>query len=155
MQTIEPKRYAGSSYCCCIAIPWSIRKPLTSILPLTEIARNSSVLVRMDGNQTVLTKKFTDDRAAREEDSKAFTFDRSFWSVDPNDYNFAGQETVYKDLGEDLMGHAFDGYNCCIFACEYSEVGAGCRSLKRVCMLIRFGFQMVKLDPANPTLWYG
>lgn len=91
------------------------------MLPLSEIARNSSVLVRMDGNQTILTKPPTDDRAPREEDTKAFTFDKSFWSADPNDYNFAGQETVYKDLGEDLMEHAFDGYNCCIFACEYSD----------------------------------
>jgi kinesin family protein 1 len=75
----------------------------------------------MDGNQTILTKAPAEDRTAREEDKKAFTFDRSFWSVDPDDARYAGQETVYKDLGEDLMEHAFDGYNCCIFACKYNK----------------------------------
>ncbi|KAI9284130.1 hypothetical protein BC943DRAFT_326396 [Umbelopsis sp. AD052] len=88
-----------------------------------EITRNSSVLVRMDGNQTILTRSATDDKALREEDKKAFTFDKSFWSVDPADPHFADQEAVYNDLGEDLMGHAFDGYNCCIFA--YGQTGSG------------------------------
>jgi kinesin family protein 1 len=96
----------------------SSSEPLTSILPLAEITRNSSVLVRMDGNQTILTRTPTDDKAVKEEDKKAFTFDKSFWSVDPDDPHYAGQEAVYNDLGEDLMGHAFDGYNCCIFACK-------------------------------------
>lgn len=79
------------------------------------------MLVRMDGNQTILTRTPTDDKAVKEEDTKAFTFDRSFWSVDPDDPHYAGQEAVYKDLGEDLMGHAFDGYNCCIFACKWNS----------------------------------
>ncbi|CAO3672219.1 unnamed protein product [Rhizopus stolonifer] len=30
---------------------------------------------------------------------------------------------VYSDLGVDLLNHAFDGYNCCIFA--YGQTGAG------------------------------
>ncbi|CAO3625816.1 unnamed protein product [Cunninghamella blakesleeana] len=30
---------------------------------------------------------------------------------------------VYNDLGEELLDHAFDGFNCCIFA--YGQTGAG------------------------------
>ncbi|KAG2171295.1 hypothetical protein INT43_002917 [Umbelopsis isabellina] len=88
-----------------------------------EIARNSSIFVRMNGNQTILEKPTKDEKGPKEEDIKAFTFDKSFWSVEKNDPNYAGQDTVYKDLGEDLLEHAFDGYNCCIFA--YGQTGSG------------------------------
>jgi kinesin family protein 1 len=95
---------------------------------LTEIARNSSVFVRMNGNQTILEKPTKDEKGPKEEDIKAFTFDRSFWSVDKADVNYAGQEVVYKDLGEDLLEHAFDGYNCCIFACKL-DIDSLCNSV--------------------------
>jgi kinesin family protein 1 len=72
----------------------------------------------MSGNQTILTKP-PEQRNAKDEEVKAFTFDKSYWSADKNDPEFADQATVYNDLGEDLLDHAFDGYNCCIFACKY------------------------------------
>jgi len=31
---------------------------------------------------------------------------------------YASQETVYNDLGKDLLDHAFEGFNTCIIACE-------------------------------------
>ncbi|KAL0082537.1 hypothetical protein J3Q64DRAFT_1864411, partial [Phycomyces blakesleeanus] len=87
-----------------------------------EIARGATCLIRMDGDQTIITKPSLAGQP-KEEDTKAFTFDRSYWSADKNDPNFATQKTVYNDLGRELLDHAFHGYNCCIFA--YGQTGSG------------------------------
>lgn len=39
------------------------------------------------------------------------------------DSQFAGQQQVYRDIGEEMLLHAFEGYNVCIFA--YGQTGAG------------------------------
>lgn len=52
-----------------------------------------------------------------------FTFDFSYWSHDPKDSHFAGQEKVFNDLGTDVVGNAFNGYNVCVFA--YGQTGSG------------------------------
>jgi kinesin family protein 1 len=84
-----------------------------------EIARGAVGLIRMDGDQTIISRP-PDQRTGKEsEDVKAFTFDKSYWSADKNDPRYADQETVYNDMGEELLDHAFGGYNCCIFACKY------------------------------------
>lgn len=41
----------------------------------------------------------------------------------PEDVNYASQKQVYKDIGEEMLLHAFEGYNVCIFA--YGQTGAG------------------------------
>ncbi|CAO3600725.1 unnamed protein product [Absidia cylindrospora] len=104
-------------------------RPLNS----KERARGAIGLVRMEGNQTIISQPaslstaLTNDSGntnnSGSDDAKAFTFDRSFWSVDPDDTNYASQETVYNDLGQELLDHAFHGYNCCIFA--YGQTGSG------------------------------
>jgi len=43
--------------------------------------------------------------------------------VQPSDAEFATQEMVYADIGEEMLQHSFDGYNVCIFA--YGQTGAG------------------------------
>lgn len=98
---------------------------------ITEKARGATSIIRMDGNQTIITnnKKPASANSAihqrkrqqlkeEEEDFKCYTFDRSYWSADKNDDHYADQELVYNDLGRELLDHAFDGYNCCIFACK-------------------------------------
>ncbi|XP_076359156.1 kinesin-like protein unc-104 [Tachypleus tridentatus] len=55
--------------------------------------------------------------------TKSFNFDYSYWSHDSQDPNFATQEHVYRDIGEDMLDHSFEGYNVCIFA--YGQTGAG------------------------------
>ena len=40
-----------------------------------------------------------------------------------DDPNFASQTRVYEDIGIEMLEHAFDGYNVCIFA--YGQTGAG------------------------------
>ncbi|KAL9553778.1 hypothetical protein MBANPS3_003124 [Mucor bainieri] len=90
-------------------------RPLNS----RELARGATCLIRMEGNQTIISKP-PDHKGNRDmEDVKAFTFDKSYWSADKNDPTYADQEMVYNDLGEDLLNHAFDGYNC------YGQTGSG------------------------------
>ncbi|XP_024001134.2 kinesin-like protein KIF1A, partial [Salvelinus sp. IW2-2015] len=57
-------------------------------------------------------------------ENKSFNFDYSYWShTSPEDINFAGQQQVYKDIGEEMLLHALEGYNVCIFA--YGQTGSG------------------------------
>lgn len=45
--------------------------------------------------------------------------DKSYWSAGPKDEpGYASQQTLYNDLGVDLLDHSFEGFNTCIFACE-------------------------------------
>lgn len=44
-------------------------------------------------------------------------------SMQPEDINYASQQQVYRDIGEEMLLHAFEGYNVCIFA--YGQTGAG------------------------------
>ncbi|MEQ2195005.1 Kinesin-like protein kif1b, partial [Xenoophorus captivus] len=41
----------------------------------------------------------------------------------PEDPCFASQNRVYNDIGKEMLEHAFEGYNVCIFA--YGQTGAG------------------------------
>ncbi|KAL0079645.1 P-loop containing nucleoside triphosphate hydrolase protein, partial [Phycomyces blakesleeanus] len=92
-------------------------RPLNS----REIARGAEGLIRMEGDQTIISRP-SDQRTGKDsEDIKAFTFDKSYWSADKSDPTYADQQKVYNDLGEELLDHAFGGYNCCIFACKFSE----------------------------------
>lgn len=106
MQTSQLKRYGF----LCIGAQC---KPVLTRKETPELARGATCLVRMDGNQTILSKP------GNPNDQKAFTFDKSYWSADKNDPDYADQATVYNDLGRELLDHAFHGYNCCIFACMY------------------------------------
>ncbi|XP_032121264.1 kinesin-like protein KIF13B isoform X3 [Sapajus apella] len=54
----------------------------------------------------------------------AFAYDHCFWSMDESvKEKYAGQDTVFKCLGENILQNAFDGYNACIFA--YGQTGSG------------------------------
>ncbi|XP_016303370.1 kinesin-like protein KIF13A [Sinocyclocheilus anshuiensis] len=53
-----------------------------------------------------------------------FAFDHCFWSMDESNIpKYAGQEVVFKCLGEGILENAFQGYNACIFA--YGQTGSG------------------------------
>ncbi|KTF75630.1 hypothetical protein cypCar_00035899, partial [Cyprinus carpio] len=57
-------------------------------------------------------------------ETKSFNFDYSYWShTTPEDINYASQQQVFRDIGEEMLLHAFEGYNVCIFA--YGQTGAG------------------------------
>ncbi|KAM9111725.1 LOW QUALITY PROTEIN: kinesin-like protein KIF1C [Pangshura tecta] len=84
-----------------------------------EISRDAKCVIQMQGKSTCITNpKLTKDAP------KSFTFDYSYWShTSEEDPAFASQRQVYKDIGEEMLLHAFEGYNVCIFA--YGQTGAG------------------------------
>lgn len=49
----------------------------------------------------------------------SFSFDKSYWSAGPRDEpGYCSQQTLYDDLGKELLDHGFAGFNACILACE-------------------------------------
>ncbi|OAG40094.1 hypothetical protein AYO21_05775 [Fonsecaea monophora] len=54
---------------------------------------------------------------------RTFKFDKSYWSFNKADPNYAGQDNLFNDLGVPLLDNAFQGYNNCIFA--YGQTGSG------------------------------
>ncbi|XP_013140751.1 PREDICTED: kinesin-like protein unc-104 [Papilio polytes] len=86
-----------------------------------EIAKECKCIIEMSGNTTVIMNPKA--LPGNKEPPKSFNFDFSYWSHNPNDPEFSSQIMVYKDIGEEMLQHAFDGYNICIFA--YGQTGAG------------------------------
>ncbi|XP_051561935.1 kinesin-like protein KIF1A isoform X10 [Myxocyprinus asiaticus] len=83
-----------------------------------EINKESKCIIQMSGNTTTIINP----KAPKE--NKSFNFDYSYWShTSPEDINYASQQQVYRDIGEEMLLHAFEGYNVCIFA--YGQTGAG------------------------------
>uniref|UniRef100_A0A3B4BYX4 plus-end-directed kinesin ATPase n=1 Tax=Pygocentrus nattereri TaxID=42514 RepID=A0A3B4BYX4_PYGNA len=83
-----------------------------------EIGKESKCIIQMSGNTTTIINP------KQPKENKSFNFDYSYWShTTPEDINYADQKQVYKDIGEEMLLHAFEGYNVCIFA--YGQTGAG------------------------------
>ncbi|XP_056279530.1 kinesin-like protein KIF1B isoform X21 [Pseudoliparis swirei] len=84
-----------------------------------ETGKDSKCIIQMQGKTTsILNPKFP------KEPAKAFSFDYSYWShTTPEDSSFASQNLVYNDIGKEMLAHAFEGYNVCIFA--YGQTGSG------------------------------
>uniref|UniRef100_A0A7N8WVG5 plus-end-directed kinesin ATPase n=1 Tax=Mastacembelus armatus TaxID=205130 RepID=A0A7N8WVG5_9TELE len=84
-----------------------------------EMSKESKCIIQMQGNTTTITNP-----KAPKEPAKTFSFDYSYWShTSPDDPCFASQNLVYNDIGKEMLEHAFEGYNVCIFA--YGQTGAG------------------------------
>ncbi|XP_038271670.1 kinesin-like protein KIF1A isoform X22 [Dermochelys coriacea] len=84
-----------------------------------EMGRDSKCIIQMTGNTTTIVNP-----KQPKEMPKSFSFDYSYWShTTPEDINYASQKQVYQDIGEEMLQHAFEGYNVCIFA--YGQTGAG------------------------------
>nr|XP_060614910.1 kinesin-like protein KIF1B isoform X18 [Anolis sagrei ordinatus] len=84
-----------------------------------ETGKESKCIIQMQGNSTsILNPKNP------KEPPKSFSFDYSYWShTSSDDPCFASQNQVYNDIGKEMLLHAFEGYNVCIFA--YGQTGAG------------------------------
>uniref|UniRef100_A0A3B4U3B8 plus-end-directed kinesin ATPase n=1 Tax=Seriola dumerili TaxID=41447 RepID=A0A3B4U3B8_SERDU len=83
-----------------------------------EISKDSKCIIQMSGNTTTILNP------KQPKENKSFNFDFSYWShTTPEDINYASQVQVYRDIGEEMLLHAFEGYNVCIFA--YGQTGAG------------------------------
>ncbi|XP_035379965.1 kinesin-like protein KIF1A isoform X9 [Electrophorus electricus] len=83
-----------------------------------EMSKESKCIIQMSGNTTTIINP----KVPKE--TKSFSFDYSYWShTSPEDINYASQRQVYRDIGDEMLLHAFEGYNVCIFA--YGQTGAG------------------------------
>ncbi|XP_058498542.1 kinesin-like protein KIF1B isoform X3 [Solea solea] len=84
-----------------------------------EMSKDSKCIIQMQGNTTTILNP-----KAPKEPAKTFSFDYSYWShTTPEDSSFASQNRVFNDIGKEMLQHAFEGYNVCIFA--YGQTGAG------------------------------
>ncbi|XP_061592375.1 kinesin-like protein KIF1B isoform X19 [Cololabis saira] len=84
-----------------------------------ELSKDSKCIIQMQGNTTTILNP-----KQPKEPAKTFSFDYSYWShTTPEDTSFASQNLVYNDIGKEMLAHAFEGYNVCIFA--YGQTGAG------------------------------
>ncbi|WKX95060.1 hypothetical protein Q1695_011929 [Nippostrongylus brasiliensis] len=81
-----------------------------------EIANGSRCIIGMNGTTTTISGS-TPDKC------HSFNFDHSYWSYSKDDAHFASQVQVYQELGVEMLEHAFEGYNVCIFA--YGQTGGG------------------------------
>uniref|UniRef100_A0A4W3ILQ6 Kinesin family member 13B n=1 Tax=Callorhinchus milii TaxID=7868 RepID=A0A4W3ILQ6_CALMI len=100
----------------------------------TAVDLNTKCIVDVEDNQTILrpTNPSLSKGDSREAHNnlqpfsslQIFAYDHCFWSIDESvTEKFAGQDVVFKCLGEDLLQNAFKGYNACIFA--YGQTGSG------------------------------
>ncbi|XP_041129987.1 kinesin-like protein KIF1B [Polyodon spathula] len=84
-----------------------------------EMASDSKCIIQMQGNTTTISNPKNP-----KEPLKTFSFDYSYWShTTIEDPSFASQSKVFNDIGKEMLQHAFEGYNVCIFA--YGQTGAG------------------------------
>ncbi|CAM9188308.1 unnamed protein product, partial [Lampetra fluviatilis] len=84
-----------------------------------EMERDAKCIVHMAGNTTTIVNPKMPKEAP-----KTFNFDFSYWShTSPEDPEFASQRRVYAEVGQEMLAHAFEGYNVCIFA--YGQTGSG------------------------------
>ncbi|XP_016099978.1 kinesin-like protein KIF1C isoform X1 [Sinocyclocheilus grahami] len=84
-----------------------------------EMNRGAKCVIQMQDKSTCIINPKQPKEAP-----KNFTFDYSYWShSSEEDPSFASQRKVYQDIGEEMLLHAFEGYNVCIFA--YGQTGAG------------------------------
>ncbi|KAK3547802.1 hypothetical protein QTP86_031443, partial [Hemibagrus guttatus] len=84
-----------------------------------ETSRGAKCVIQMQDNTTCIINPKQPTHTA-----KSFAFDYSYWShTTEDDPAFISQKQVYLDIGEQMLLHAFEGYNVCIFA--YGQTGAG------------------------------
>ncbi|XP_037684488.1 kinesin-like protein KIF1B isoform X8 [Choloepus didactylus] len=84
-----------------------------------ETSKESKCIIQMQGSSTSIINPKNPKEAP-----KSFSFDYSYWShTSSEDPCFASQNRVYNDIGKEMLLHAFEGYNVCIFA--YGQTGAG------------------------------
>nr|XP_036880447.1 kinesin-like protein KIF13B isoform X4 [Manis javanica] len=90
-----------------------------------EIDLHTKCVVDVDANKVILNPVNTNlSKGDARSQPKVFAYDHCFWSMDESvREKYAGQDDVFKCLGENILQNAFDGYNACIFA--YGQTGSG------------------------------
>ncbi|XP_048186272.1 kinesin-like protein KIF13B isoform X1 [Perognathus longimembris pacificus] len=90
-----------------------------------EMDLHTKCVVDVDANKVILNPVNTNlSKGDARGQPKVFAYDHCFWSMDESvQEKYAGQDDVFKCLGESILQNAFDGYNACIFA--YGQTGSG------------------------------
>ncbi|XP_038165835.1 kinesin-like protein KIF13B [Arvicola amphibius] len=90
-----------------------------------EIDLHTKCVVDVEANKVILNPVNTNlSKGDARSQPKIFAYDHCFWSMDESvGEKYAGQDDVFKCLGENILQNAFDGYNACIFA--YGQTGSG------------------------------
>ncbi|XP_064420757.1 stAR-related lipid transfer protein 9 [Latimeria chalumnae] len=104
-------------------------KVAVRVRPLSkrENAERARIIVKIDNKITRIQNVKLSNRPDYSWDSREriteFIFDYCYWSVDPEDPDYASQEVVFQDLGTSVLSGAIKGYNVCLFA--YGQTGSG------------------------------
>uniref|UniRef100_A0A8C8Z634 Kinesin-like protein n=1 Tax=Prolemur simus TaxID=1328070 RepID=A0A8C8Z634_PROSS len=92
-----------------------------------ETKEGGRIIVELDGKVAKIRNLKVDNRPDSFGDSRekivAFGFDYCYWSVNPEDPQYASQDVVFQDLGMEVLSGAAKGYNICLFA--YGQTGSG------------------------------
>ncbi|XP_058397346.1 stAR-related lipid transfer protein 9 isoform X6 [Diceros bicornis minor] len=92
-----------------------------------ETKEGGRIIVEVDGKVAKIRNLKVDGRPDGFGDSRekvvAFGFDYCYWSVNPEDPEYASQDVVFQDLGTEVLSGAAKGYNICLFA--YGQTGSG------------------------------
>uniref|UniRef100_F6YHU0 StAR-related lipid transfer protein 9 n=1 Tax=Monodelphis domestica TaxID=13616 RepID=F6YHU0_MONDO len=92
-----------------------------------EIANGGRIIIEVDDKVAKIKNLKVDSRpdgpGGSREKVVAFGFDYCYWSVNPEDPQYASQDVVFQDLGTEVLSGAAKGYNICLFA--YGQTGSG------------------------------
>ncbi|PNJ16021.1 STARD9 isoform 1 [Pongo abelii] len=92
-----------------------------------ETKEGGRIIVEVDGKVAKIRNLKVDNRTDGFGDSRekvmAFGFDYCYWSVNPEDPQYASQDVVFQDLGMEVLSAVAKGYNICLFA--YGQTGSG------------------------------
>lgn len=89
----------------------------------SECARGDShIIVNPTLTSVSINSQGNSNNNTESNDSKTFAFDRVFSSL-PDTPNYASQQTVYDELGADILDTSFKGYNACLLC--YGQSGSG------------------------------
>ncbi|XP_036111602.1 stAR-related lipid transfer protein 9 isoform X1 [Molossus molossus] len=92
-----------------------------------ETKEGGRIILEVDGKVAKIRNLKVDSRSDGFGDSRekvvAFGFDYCYWSVNPEDPQYASQDMVFQDLGTEVLSGASKGYNICLFA--YGQTGSG------------------------------
>uniref|UniRef100_A0A8D0PJE6 Kinesin-like protein n=1 Tax=Sus scrofa TaxID=9823 RepID=A0A8D0PJE6_PIG len=102
-------------------------EPASSQVLVRFTKEGGRIIVEVDGKVAKIRNLKVDGRPDGFGDSRekvvAFGFDYCYWSVNPEDPQYASQDVVFQDLGTEVLSGAAKGYNICLFA--YGQTGSG------------------------------
>ncbi|XP_076061694.1 uncharacterized protein LOC143037419 isoform X2 [Oratosquilla oratoria] len=96
-------------------------RPLNS----REVAGGGRMVIGLHEDSISITniKMNDDDEVDHRERVRHFSFDYTYWSVEPSHPRHALQHMIYGELGAEVIDAAVEGYNACVLA--YGQSGSG------------------------------